>query len=218
MLQIFGVSGRIGRGTWWLVQVGTMVLGFVLNYAFVPDLNLSQAELETLKHDPEMLRQLGKTVIAALPFCLGAGILSHWLFITSSVQRLHDRGSAGWRVIFAYLPLAILFGSLYAAIANGSWGTLVVGSLLFLAGSVLSLVWLIVECGMMSGDDCENDYGEPPNEAARKAGFEAELRGLRGEPEPIANSAPAAYQTSPIAAQPMMSHSGSGARPTFGRR
>jgi uncharacterized membrane protein YhaH (DUF805 family) len=218
MLQIFGISGRIGRGTWWMVQIGTMLLGFALNYAFVPDLNLNQAELEKLKQDPEMLRQLGKTVIAALPFCLGAGILSHWLFITSSIQRLHDRGSGGWRVVFAYLPLFIFFGSLYAAIANGSWGTLVVGSLLFLAGSVLSLVWLIVECGMMSGEDCENDYGDPPNAAARKAGLEAELRILRGEPEPPASFAPAAFQAAPTVSQPIMNLAGSGARPTFGRR
>ncbi len=218
MLQIFGVSGRIGRGTWWLVQVGTLVLGLVLNYLFVPDLSLDKAQLENLKQDPELLRQYGKTFLAGLPFLLGAGVISHWLFITSTVQRLHDRGNAGWRFIFAYLPLAILFGSFYAAIANGSWGTLVVGCLLFLAGSVLSLVWLIVECGMMSGDDSENDYGEPPNEAARKAGFEAELRGLRGEPEPIANSAPVAFQTSPVAAQPMTGHFNTGARPTFGRR
>jgi uncharacterized membrane protein YhaH (DUF805 family) len=228
MLQIFGISGRIGRVTWWLVQVGTIFLGLMLHYLFDPTMGIDQAEWAILKNNPEKVKDIAKSLIATTPLFLVTGIASHWLFVTSCVQRLHDRGSTGWRVLFFYLPIVILIFSIFTAVANGSWMTVAVGALLFIAGAVLSLVWLIVECGMLPGDESENDYGTPPGSEARKSALEGEIAALAGhstsgitklDDNYIAEYAKKIATQQATQQMPAANTLGpSGARPAFGKR
>jgi uncharacterized membrane protein YhaH (DUF805 family) len=215
MLSLFGISGRIGRGTWWMVQVGLLVIGLIFNYVFYPEIPATEAELEKFKTDPKLAMQFLSSLFVSLPISIILGILSTWLFITSSVQRLHDRNSSGWRILFWYVPLLVVCFAFYALFAFASW-TMFIGGLLFaLAGMLLAFVWVIIECGMLSGDDFENDFGAPPNAEARKLAFEKELRELRGEPEPAPASA---FKPQIAAPQPAVSFAPSNARPSFGKR
>jgi uncharacterized membrane protein YhaH (DUF805 family) len=213
-MNIFSIHGRMGRGTWWTIQLGMLVVGLVINYFFQPPIPTSEAELEKLKTDPALALQFVQSLLGSIPITLCLVVLNTWLFITSSVQRLHDRNSSGWRILFWYVPLLILAASFYVLVAYLNWTLFLGGLLLAVAGTVLAFVWLIIECGMLSGDDFENEYGDPPNAEARKASFEKELRQMRGEPEPAKTS----YKSSVTAAQPSVAFASSNAKPTFGRR
>jgi uncharacterized membrane protein YhaH (DUF805 family) len=219
--QIFGVSGRIGRGVWWLVQISTIVIGTILNILFDPFAAVNnlqnQEEIQKFFADKQAVAELGRQLLTVAPIYLATTILSHWLFITTSVQRLHDRGNSGWRVLLAYVPMLLIFIALSLVFQGSFWaaGTL---ALFALAGVVVSFVWMIVEFGMLAGEDCENDYGDPPNASGRKAQLEAELNALRGEPAP---DAPAIARTSsyqPTNTAPAMAFNGGSSKPVFGKR
>jgi uncharacterized membrane protein YhaH (DUF805 family) len=213
-MNIFSINGRMGRGNWWIIQLGMLVLGIVVNYFFQPPIPTREAELEKLKADPALALQFVQSLLGSIPITIGVLILNTWLFITASVQRLHDRGSSGWRILFWYVPLLIVVASFYVLIAYLNWTLFIGGLLLAAAGTVLAFVWLLVECGMLSGDDFENEYGEPPNAGARKASFEQELRQMLGEPEPAAMP----HKSPIVSVRPAVSFAAPNAKPTFGRR
>jgi uncharacterized membrane protein YhaH (DUF805 family) len=229
MFKLLGINGRIGRGTWWLVQIATMVFGITMSYVFGPSFDLTKADIEHLKTDPAKLIQFFNSLSAALPYYLLTGLVNHWLFCCSSVQRLHDRGSAGWRVVFTYVPIFICFFSLYSLIAHQSVGAFLIGGGLFLVGTLVSGIWLIIECGMLPGDDADNDYGPMPGGERRKAALGAEISSLAAtssgrlanlDDDYIANYAKKmaqqqATQQSVVTSAPSQNFS---ARPAFGKR
>jgi uncharacterized membrane protein YhaH (DUF805 family) len=212
--QFFGFRGRIGRGTWWITQLGLLLASLLLQFLMT---DLTQdikalAELPSPKKADIMaaFTQLGGLVI----FLLVYGVLAQWLFLSSNIQRLHDRGNSGWRTVFAYVPILMFFLSGYLLLVQGDWKAAGIAVIMSIAGVFISSLWMIIECGMLAGEDCENDYGDPPGEAARALALQKELAHLRGEPTSIEVASPA---VSSARALPQGIAS-SNAQSTFGRR
>ena len=76
MFQIFGLNGRMGRGTWWMIQIGTIIVGLGLHYIFDPTLNFGRADLDNLKNNPDKIQEFAKSLVAAIPLFLVTGVLS----------------------------------------------------------------------------------------------------------------------------------------------
>jgi uncharacterized membrane protein YhaH (DUF805 family) len=180
MFKLLTSSGRIGRGTWWMVQIALMLFSLCVNYFLFAPLFTGAVNLEQLKADPTKLIPIVSELSANLPYQLLFSLLNIRLFVTSSMQRLHDRGSSGWRIVFAYVPIIVFFYGLYALVAHQSAATFLLSCVLFLAGTLISGVWIIVECGILPGDDADNDYGPPPNGESRKAALGQEIASMAG--------------------------------------
>lgn len=211
LLQFFGFGGRIGRGTWWIAQAIMIVSSLALEFFTDSKTEEWQSLLKSAKPNSDeafaMLGSMGNWLVILLVY----GILSTWMFLSTGVQRLHDRNSSGWRMLFAYAPLLMIIVAVYVLIIQRSWGSFTLLILMTCIAFVVTFVWQIVELGCLSGDDYENEYGEPPGASSRKSAFERELAELRGDikPSPIAeyNLAP----VSPRVVAPV-------GRVTFGKR
>jgi uncharacterized membrane protein YhaH (DUF805 family) len=211
--MIFGFSGRINRLTWWIIQITIFVIGMIINYVIkdsIPDVQQFKAHPPSLEQSKLLLGALANYALLLISW----GVISSWIFISSCVQRLHDKGSAGWRVVFAYVPLGLIFLSGFFLL---KLQFIAAGAIIIAAGigALVSLVWLIVECGMISGEDGENDYGEPIGAASRRDALAAEiaqLSGVAGAQRPQNEFVPVAVQ------QPALSFNPGNARPSFGKR
>jgi uncharacterized membrane protein YhaH (DUF805 family) len=229
MHKLLTSSGRIGRGTWWMVQIALLLFSVGVNYFIFTPLFNSGLTVEQLKADPTKLLPVLNEFSANLPYQLLFSLVNIRLFVTSSMQRLHDRGSSGWRIIFAYVPIIVFFYGLYALVAHQSAATFLLSCVVFLAGTFISGVWIIVECGILPGDDSDNDYGPPPDGESRKAALGQEIASMAGasggnlsklDDDYIANYAKkiAMQQaTSQMAASSGLGQS-AGAKPAFGKR
>jgi uncharacterized membrane protein YhaH (DUF805 family) len=229
MHKLLTSRGRIGRGTWWMVQIALLVFSLCVNYFLFAPLFTGAVNLEQLKSDPTKLIPILNEFSANLPYQLLFALLNIRLFVTSSMQRLHDRGSSGWRVIFVYVPIMVFFYGLYALVAHQSGATFLLCCVLFLAGTLVSGIWIIVECGILPGDDADNDYGPPPDGETRKAALGQEIANMAGassgslsklNDDYIANYAKNIAMQQ--ATQQMQTASGFGqsgsVKPTFGKR
>ncbi len=111
---LFRFSGRIGRLHWNLAQIAIGVL-----------LLLPFPALVEFRHGTVELKEPGIAVLGIL-------LLTTWIGIAVSVQRLHDRDRSGfWLVPMLLVPF--------------------IGSL-----------WMIVELGFMPGTPGPNRFGPPP--------------------------------------------------------
>ncbi len=212
--MIFGFSGRINRLTWWMIQITVFVVGLIINYVIkdsIPDVQSFKTHPPTLEQSKVLLGSLANYALLLISW----GIISTWLFVSSCVQRLHDKGSAGWRVIFAYVPLGLIFlsGFFVLKLQFIAAGAIIIAAVI---GMLVSLVWLIVECGMIAGEDGENDYGEPIGAGSRRSALAAEIAQLSGvgsaqrqQPDYVPAAAPQ---------QPALNFSTGNARPSFGKR
>ena len=93
MHLLFGFSGRIGRGGWWLAQLANIVVGLVclgVVGAFAPDL-----------HGPNPLANLPAGLVAAV---LAFVALMTWINLASTVKRFHDRDKSGWWFLISFVP------------------------------------------------------------------------------------------------------------------
>jgi uncharacterized membrane protein YhaH (DUF805 family) len=210
-LQFFGFGGRIGRGTWWIAQAIMLCSSLILQFLAGSKTEEWQALMKSAKPNSDeafaLLGSMGNWFIIFLLYF----VISTWMFLSTGVQRLHDRNSSGWRMLFAYVPLLMIFVAVYILIVQRSWGSFTLLLLMTCIAFIVTFVWQLVELGCLSGDDCENEYGEPPGASRRKSALERELAELRGDdkPSPIAeyNIAP----VSPRLAAPV-------GPVTFGRR
>jgi uncharacterized membrane protein YhaH (DUF805 family) len=218
LVQLLGFTGRIGRGTWWIVQIALFVAGLLSSFILPPppavEVSQSGQIAQTAK---ATLDSLLEYYLSSIPL-LFLAFLQNALFITSSVQRIQDRNGRGWRVIFAYVPLAMVFVGLFQIAAE----SLLIGSgLLFagLFGLLVATVWIVIECGMLSGDDSENDYGFPANSGGSSASLDREIQNMRGQAAAMDNSSSGPNPALPTAfSQVPMSYVDSSPRPVFGKR
>jgi uncharacterized membrane protein YhaH (DUF805 family) len=228
MMQVFWVKGRINRLTWWIVQIGVFMVGWLVRSMFAPVMPQTKAEAEALLSNPAALQHIGQQFLAVAPIFLITGLLTHWLFVTSSVLRLHDRDNAGWRVVFAYVPYLVIIASFVNILMKGTISVSILGLMMGLVGFLISLVWMIVECGILPGEESPNDYGDPPGAASRRAQLQEELQAMMGgtvggnDYEPVRSSQGAqgvqGAQGALSAPQPAMSFASSPARSSFGKR
>jgi uncharacterized membrane protein YhaH (DUF805 family) len=86
MNELFGFSGRIGRGPWWLGQLLNS-LGWAIGLMFAA----------------EAIKDTG----SGLYWILAAGsiIMAVWINLSGTVQRYHDRGKSGFWFFINLIPL-----------------------------------------------------------------------------------------------------------------
>jgi len=104
MELLFGFSGRIGRGQWWLAQLAILVviIAFVGIIAAVAQPNASDS-----------LDNVGMGIV----LLVGAGVvLIVWINIASTVKRFHDRDKSGFWFFIVFVPY---IGSLWQLVECG---------------------------------------------------------------------------------------------------
>jgi uncharacterized membrane protein YhaH (DUF805 family) len=186
MSNLFGFSGRIGRGGWWIGQaVGLLLICILIGAALA-------------LHDPNKSDKIDNDSIFFPIF----GICLLAIFVVnlcSTVKRYHDRGKSGFWYFISFVP--------------------------FVGG-----IWQFIECGFLTGDDGDNEYGPPPGSERRAAAFEDELKSIgssgmnRLDDEYMQNHArQLAERESQSCVAPVSPGNGAtfgngGVRPAFGKR
>jgi len=139
MSLLFSFFGRVGRGGWWLgVLVGLllMVAAAALAYFLIgPPIAGFHADGTPLGLGDQPGPTDKVVVNAGSMAVLGVGyLLGLWVSVATTVKRLHDRGKSGWW----YLLMLVL-------------SVIIVGS-----------IWMLVECGILEGQNGPNKYGSDP--------------------------------------------------------
>jgi uncharacterized membrane protein YhaH (DUF805 family) len=133
---LFGYDGRIGRLLYWL--------GLLAAWA-IPGLFAAVAD-DVVAGTGDIGRYL------ALMFIIGTLL---WIHSAVTVKRLHDRDkSAAWYLLYGIVPP----GLFVAAIAVYSQGASALTWAL-LGLSIIGLIWVQVELGLLRGTAGPNRYG-----------------------------------------------------------
>jgi uncharacterized membrane protein YhaH (DUF805 family) len=176
---LFSFEGRINRAKYWLagLVIACWMLFFVFIYLCIAvpfgaprTFNLNVNDIFSLI-DPATWRPLTR---ADIPSAIVHGIgtpLFLWVFLATSVKRLHDRDKSGWWMV----PFFVLPG-LYAQFADrlpDSYFWLPVAIAVFVL-----LAWGGVELYLLKGTRSSNLFGPNPlgKQQARPRSTESRLR------------------------------------------
>jgi uncharacterized membrane protein YhaH (DUF805 family) len=187
---LFGFKGRINRAKYWLA--GLVILSFMTAFVWLVYLALMinfVAHAMGTPHgsgevsfgfslddvfsvfDPAAWRALS---FAKLPMVLVKAIgivLLLWIFIATSIKRLHDRDKSGWWMMpfFAVPGLYDHFSDLFP----GSYFALIAGAIM-----LVLMIWGFVELYFLRGTKWTNRYGPNPlgKEQMRARSARARLR------------------------------------------
>jgi uncharacterized membrane protein YhaH (DUF805 family) len=114
---LFSFEGRINRGTFWKIILGSIV--FVIGLGMLAAIVIPMlAGTETI---PETRSEGAGGTIALLVAVLiyGAGI---WISFASGAKRWHDLDKSGWLVLLNIIPVIGFFTFLYTGFAAGTEG------------------------------------------------------------------------------------------------
>ncbi|GEM_PF-3403002 len=85
---LFSFKGRISRGTYWVVQVSMIMLGFILGMVIGSLMTIGKGN------------QDGETAgIIGIIFFILIAIISFWVGLAVGVKRWHDLDVSGWAVL-----------------------------------------------------------------------------------------------------------------------
>jgi uncharacterized membrane protein YhaH (DUF805 family) len=106
---LFGFSGRIGRGQWWLAQLAILVVIIVF------------VGIIAAVAQPSASDGLGNAGMGVVLLIGAAVVLMVWINIACTVKRFHDRDKSGYWFLIVFVPY---IGSIWQIVECG-----------FLAGS-----------------------------------------------------------------------------------
>ena len=157
---LFGFSGRVNRGKFWLAVVLWIMFWViavpvcVMAAIIILGLHLPDS---SLPHDELIARyvRLAFDYLGLLIVFIAFTVVSWISAFAVGVKRLHDRDKSGWWVLLFYLAPSVL-----GSIANTSEQPLA-GFVLGLASFVIS-IWALVELGFLRGTVGPNRYGPDP--------------------------------------------------------
>jgi uncharacterized membrane protein YhaH (DUF805 family) len=99
MKHYFSFEGRASRKEWWALQAGCILLGFAIIFptvlaevSYAKKLSMNAPEKEVSWPDPAFSDFLPVTS-AVMKLFFAAYF---WIFVASSVRRLHDMDRSGW--------------------------------------------------------------------------------------------------------------------------
>jgi len=96
---LFGFSGRIGRGGWWL---GELIVFLVLVALFaILAASLGSGIPRSAFESREVLNYISPSAIAVMCSLVA---LSTWINVAVTVKRYHDRGKSGWWFLIVLIP------------------------------------------------------------------------------------------------------------------
>jgi len=171
---LFGFKGRINRAKYWLA--GLVILSFMLIFVALVQLSLMinfVAHAMGAAHgkgavsfgfdlddifavlDPAAWRALSFVKLPMLLVRAIGMVLFLWIFLATSIKRLHDRDRSGWWMVpfFAVPDLYNHFSDLLPA----SYFTLVAGVIM-----LVLMIWGFVELYFLRGTKWTNRYGPDP--------------------------------------------------------
>jgi uncharacterized membrane protein YhaH (DUF805 family) len=109
---LFGFSGRIGRGQWWLAQLAGLVI--IIVFAGI---------LAVFAH-PNAAGGFDNAGIGVVLFVGAAVVLLVWINIASTVKRFHDRDKSGYWFLIVFVPyIGALWQFVECGFLAGSTGT-----------------------------------------------------------------------------------------------
>lgn len=91
---LFSFSGRVGRGTFWLIGIGSALVFYLAIFLAVTN--------------------VGEEAAGALLLLLYVPLV--WISLANSAKRWHDRNKSGWWILIAFVPL---IGPFWAFIEQG---------------------------------------------------------------------------------------------------
>jgi uncharacterized membrane protein YhaH (DUF805 family) len=178
---LFSFKGRINRAKWWLAEL--VLIGWQL-FCLIAYFGLSLAT-HTYLPDENIGLQLGPDEISVLIGRLLDGSFSlvdlvalaanlfavttfFWMFLATSIKRLHDRDRSGWWIV-PFFGLLSFFSNIQERLGESIF-TFPVDLALFVL-----CIWGLVELGFLPGSPGANRFG--PNPLGKQQGRP------RGEPK-----------------------------------
>jgi uncharacterized membrane protein YhaH (DUF805 family) len=169
---LFGFKGRLNRAKYWLA--GLVLLGFMLSFAWLIYLTLMMDfvahAVETthgkgkvsfgfdeifLVFDPAAWRALS---LAKLPLVLikAIGTIAVlWIFLATSIKRLHDRDKSGWWLM-PFIAAPSLFNRFSDFLPDG-YVSMAAGGIMFVL-----MIWGFIELYVLRGTKWTNRFGPDP--------------------------------------------------------
>ena len=161
---LFKFDGRINRAKYWLagvIIVCWMIVLMLLLYVPVgylfgwpEDLNFSLENIFAIV-DPKSFQELSRANISAIVVNVVTMPLFLWVFLATSIKRLHDRDMSGWWIIpFFAIP------GIYHQFTDRLHHTLLLG---FVTWPITACyLWGIVELYFLPGTRWTNRFGPNP--------------------------------------------------------
>jgi uncharacterized membrane protein YhaH (DUF805 family) len=169
---LFSFEGRINRAKFWLslpILFGWMVLIIAIMWLIIM-LTRGAHGHEVIKvslNFDELFTMLGRAshqslspreIVSLLGNLIGMTVLM-WIYLATSVKRLHDRDRSGWWIVpFFILPS---FSTEIIQWLPGTMLDLPVGFALFILG-----IWGFIELGFLRGPGRTNLFGPDPLRAS----------------------------------------------------
>jgi uncharacterized membrane protein YhaH (DUF805 family) len=171
---LFGFKGRINRAKYWLA--GLIILSFMIAFAMlvyaVLTINFVARAMGTAHgggkvsfgfslddvfavFDPAAWRAL---TFAGLPMLLFRAIgmtLFLWIFLATSIKRLHDRDKSAWWML-PFFGVPGLYDH-FSDLLPGSYFALITGAIMFVL-----IIWGFVELYFLRGTKWTNRFGPNP--------------------------------------------------------
>ncbi len=95
MNMLFGLKGRIGRGSWWLAQLIAIPIVYLFGFTALAGLGM------TIPDGGEPDAATGGGIILAILLAL---VIAIWINVASTVKRFHDRGKSGAWFFIVFIP------------------------------------------------------------------------------------------------------------------
>jgi uncharacterized membrane protein YhaH (DUF805 family) len=144
---LFGFTGRINRGKYWLAALIYFIIGLVM------------ATIGYFAEEAPAFQILNAVV------SIGTLISS----IAVGLKRLHDRDKSGWWLLLFYLVPSLLAGigaiAFFYGVGAEAAGGMISGAIIWALGFAV-LVWAFVELGCLRGTLGPNRFGPDPLVAA----------------------------------------------------
>jgi uncharacterized membrane protein YhaH (DUF805 family) len=171
---LFGFKGRINRAKYWLA--GPIVLAFLFVFVWLIYLCLMidfVAHAMGIAHgsgkvslhlglddiysvfDPAAWRALSLGILPVVLAKATGIVLVLWIFLATSIKRLHDRDRSGWWIV-PFFALPNLYNH-YSDLLPDSYFMMVPALILFVL-----MIWRFVELYFLSGSRKTNRFGPNP--------------------------------------------------------
>jgi uncharacterized membrane protein YhaH (DUF805 family) len=178
---LFGFEGRINRARYWLA--GLIILGlmiFLMLLALVPvghlfgtkkfDVEFDLAKIFAI-FDPRTYRGLSRPDLGSIVFQVIVMPPVLWMFIATSVKRLHDRDRSGWWLLVFFVA-PDLCGQLAKSLPDSYWVAFIVWPI------PACYLWGAIELFFLPGTRSTNRFGPNPlgKQQTRPRSAETRLR------------------------------------------
>ena len=165
---LFGFKGRINRARYWqatliivcwMIFLGMLTVGLFHLFGGTGPIDIGYGIEDLFKIlDPASYRSLSLADLPAIFFKAAFSGLFMWVWLATSIKRLHDRDKSGWWVMLFFAPAFYnTFVDLLPDDFDVSYVALPLG-LIALAGCI----WIFVELYFLKGSRKTNRFGPDP--------------------------------------------------------